>query len=287
LKVMKRAQELDPSVPRLSAHTAAPVTQGADRELATVHQDSAAVLRLQRSAGNDAVAALLDRRPTTQLTAQRDDDGSAAAPATDPAAAGEDPTVADLEAAFDPDQIISAMEASGAGAADLAPEPAGSDPAGNDPAGGGGAPPTAQALSLQRDPPPGPPPGGPPPQPADPTAPPGAPQTKPGSPGDILAALAATPEFKALLDKLLASLKAAFPQIAKGLAPPTASASGPVSPAASKGLPPTAGGIPLPIPGVDGISVLPKMDGGKPSGVTVNVDLLKLIPKLRKVPGFN
>jgi hypothetical protein len=164
------------------------------------------------------------------------------------------------------------------GAGDLAPGAAG----GSD----GSAPPTAQAIWLQRDPPPGPPPGGPPTQAPDPTAPPPAP-AHPGTVIDVAKALAEQPPFKAALDQLKAGALADWKNIVAGTSPlektvmftltgaiALGGAAGALSnPSSRIWLIGAANGMKLSIPGVQGLSVTPITSGGQFRGGTINLEL--------------
>lgn len=213
---------------------------------------------LQSLAGNAAVQ---------RLMVQRQDE------ATDGDAAGA-PSPEALSAVFRPDDIVAAMAGMGEGAGDLAPD---QDPQGQD------SDATAQALSVQRDPPP---PGGPG-LPAD-TAPP-----KAGSAGDVLAALAAVPQFKPALEALKKKMLADWQAFLNGT---TTSekvvtfgvagviVAGAVAGAASNAQSRKAGidlfngvKIPVPIPGLGGaLTVTPITSKGAVNGGTVGVDLCKL-----------
>jgi hypothetical protein len=226
-------------------------------------------------------------QPLQGIWLQRDADASDSGPATDgqsadaggaqPGAASAAPTADEFAAQFDTNAIVSEM-ADMEGAGDLAPGAAG----GSD----GSAPPTAQAIWLQRDPPPGPPPGGPPTQAPDPTAPPPAP-AHPGTVIDVAKALAEQPPFKAALDQLKAGALADWKNIVAGTSPlektvmftltgaiALGGAAGALSnPSSRIWLIGAANGMKLSIPGVQGLSVTPITSGGQFRGGTINLEL--------------
>ncbi len=246
---------------------------------------------LQREAAPDEIEDEEDEEhdadePLQGIWLQRDDSGSSA-PASDGQspgagdaqsdAAGSAPTADEFAAKFDTDAIISGV-ANMEGAGDLAPDQSG----GSD----GSSPPTAQAIWLQRDPPPGPPPGGPPAQSPDPTAPGPAP-AHPGTVIDVAKALAAQPPFKAALDQLKAGAVADWKNIVAGTSPlektvaftltsaiALGAAAGALSnPSSRIWLIGAANGLQLPIPGVQGLSVTPITSGGQFRGGTINLEL--------------
>lgn len=143
-------------------------------------------LSLQRTVGNAAVARWLSAggRGADDRVVQRDDAGTAPGTA-EQAPADEGMTPDTFQWMFDPDTLAQAVASAGdsdLGAADLVPDPPRT-------AGDQDAVPTAQALSLQRDPPAG---TGPDPK-----------QTKPGTAGDGLKAVLTLPQV--------------FPQLKLGL----------------------------------------------------------------------
>ncbi len=230
---------------------------------------------------------------------QRDpDDTQAASPAdgtAQPADGSAAPTVDQFSAEFNTDEIVSDMveegsDMAGAGAGDLAPDASQSE----SPA------PTAQALSLQRDPPAGSPPvaGGASPQTADPTA--AAPAIQPGSAGKVLAALAAVPEFKAALEQLKAAVIADWNKIVAATTPAEkvvlftvagaivgGGAAGAMSnPSSRSFLLDQVNNQKIDIPGLSGLSVTPKTANGGLQGGVINLDVYKMFPALQKaVPG--
>jgi hypothetical protein len=225
--------------------------------------------------------------PLQGIWLQRDAGGDPSAPASDgqssdagaaqSGAAGAAPTAEEFAAQFDSGEIVSGV-ANMEGAGDLAP----GQPGGDD----GSSPPTAQAISLQRDPPPGPPPGGPPAQAPDPTAPPPGP-AHPGTVIDVAKALAAEPPFKAALDQLKAGAVADWKNIVAGTSPlektvaftltgaiALGGAAGALSnPSSRIWLIGAANGLKLSIPGVQGLSVTPITSGGQFRGGTITLEL--------------
>jgi hypothetical protein len=229
------------------------------------------VLRLQRLAGNAA---------TTQVV-QRDGDPPA------PDNADDGPPPSEFAAKFQPDDVVATMAGMGLGAADLVPN---SDAT------------TAQALatsvqalavgggavSIQRDPPPG----------ADTPAP------KAGSAGDVLSALSKEPAIKDALERLKQLVLDAWDSFKKGTSTPEKVVTFTIVGAIVGGGLAGAGSDPntrrqgidllngakltLPVPGLnDSLSVTPKTQNGQLQGGTVNLDVLKLFPQLRKVPGLD
>jgi hypothetical protein len=235
---------------------------------------------LQSLAGNAAVQRLLVQRDGDDTNAATDD---TATPGPDI-----------FDAAFQPDDIVSAMAGMGLGAADLAPGV-------NRPLDDSQV--TAQALFLQRDPPPQ--------SGTGPGLPAVAPPTKPAGIGDLFEALSKVPEVADALKQLKQMVLDSWEALLKGevtakeekvvaftiagaaivLGGVAGVASDPDlrKKAATSGVDALNNAkIPVPIPGLNGsLSITPKTANGALQGGTVNVDVLQLFPKLRKVAPFN
>jgi hypothetical protein len=256
------------------------------------------LLRLQRLIGNAGVTSVVQREDEDEyddasevdsvdtgpdeVPGDDSDTGDGGAGATDAAladtaaadageASGDDtgPTTDDLDRAFDPDVVVSTMGNQGLGASDLAP----SEPSD-----------TMQALRIQRDPP------SKEPEP-----------TKQGGAGDLLSALSELPQVKAALERLKDLVKQSWEEFKKGTTTPEkvvvftvaglvvgGAGAGALGNKDARGLVfKGLDGTKIPIPGVDGLSVTPKFDDKGFKGGTVNLDVLKLFPQLRKVPGLD
>jgi hypothetical protein len=271
-------------------HAAPTPTRSSGRDVASGRDRSGGrrgwpqdVLRLQRLAGNAATAQIVQRDDANPDAATGD-----GGPPPVPASA--------FDAAFRPDDVMATMAGMGLGAADLVPDGDGT---------------TAQALavsvqasadgshavSIQRDPP------------TTPTTParPGTPETpapKAGSAGDVLSALSKEPAIKDALERLKQLVLDAWDSFVKGTTTPekvvTFTIVGSIVGAGLAG----AGSDPntrrqgidllngakltLPVPGLnDSLSITPKTQNGQLQGGTLNLDVLKLFPKLRQVPPFN
>lgn len=247
-----------------------PVATGDPRRLAAA--SPAGLRALQALAGNAAVQRLM-------LTVQRQDE------ATEGDAAGGSGSAAGpevLSAVVVPDDIVAAMEGMGEGAGDLAPD---QDQQADD------SDTTAQALSVQRDPPP----------PSGPGLPAGPTPAKAGSTGDVLSALAAVPEFKAALDalkrKMLADREAFQAGTTTSEKVVTFSVAGIIVGGAVAGIASNAQSrkagidlfngvkIPVPIPALNGgLTITPMTSKGAVTGGTVGVDLCKVVPGMASSP---
>jgi hypothetical protein len=216
---------------------------------------------LQNLAGNAAIQ---------RLIVQRQDEATGGDTAGDASVPG--PQV--FSAVFVPDDIVAAMAGMGEGAGDLAPD---QDQQGDD------SDATAQALFVQRDPPP---PGGP-------GLPAAAAPPKAGSATDVLSALAAVPEFKAALEalkrKMLADWEAfqngtttgekVVPFSVAGLIVAGAVAGIASNPQSRKAGIDLFNGvkIPVPIPALNGaLTITPMTSKGAVTGGIVGLDLCKI-----------
>jgi hypothetical protein len=231
--------------------------------------------------------------PVQRSVVQRDSDDmdTTSSPSVEPGATGDGavPSVDEFLAQFDVDEVVDQMATLRSDESDSAVESM-------QDASSGLA--TAQGLFVQRDPPPGTAPGSPPASPAPQTGSPGGDtaQAKPGSAGDVVAAVSKLPEVKTAVDQAKAKVAADWKAIMGGTTTPekvalftvsgsiaagalTGVMSNPSSRAAAVN---AANGVKVEIPGFSGVSVSLQTGNGEVRGGMVTVDVLKLVPGLKK-----
>jgi hypothetical protein len=235
--------------------------------------------------------------PVQRSVVQRDSDDmdTPSSPSVEPGSTGDGgvPSVEEFLAQFDVDQVVDQMASlrsdEGDSAASLeSPQDASSGLA------------TAQGLFVQRDPPPGTPSGSPPassaPAPQPDSSGGGTTQPKPGGAGDVVAAVSKLPEVKTAVDQAKAKVAADWKAIMAGTTTPEKVAlftvSGTIAAGALTGVMSNpssrtaavnaANGVKVEIPGFSGVSVSLQTGNGEVRGGMVTVDVLKLVPGLKK-----